>query len=125
MVTGLTRSFTTCFDEVTRVLDPKPGEHLFGMSIFLSRNRTVFIADTSVNELPTSEELADIAVATAAKAREFGHEPRVALLSFSNFGNPPRRGRNAFVRPWPSSTAAGSNSSMTGRCMQTLHSTFT
>jgi hypothetical protein len=71
------------------VLDPA-GERLFGLSIFLSRTRTVFIADTTVHELPTPEELADIAIQTARKAREFGHEPRVALLSFSNFGNPLR-----------------------------------
>jgi len=90
MVSGLTRSFGTTFDEVTRVLDAKPGERLFGLSIFLSRTRTVFIADTTVHELPTPEELADIAIQTARKARQFGHEPRVALLSFSNFGNPQR-----------------------------------
>jgi malate dehydrogenase (oxaloacetate-decarboxylating)(NADP+) len=90
MVSGLTRSFTTTFEEITRVIDPKPGMQLFGLSIFLSRNRTVFIADTSVTELPTSVQLADIAVQSAAKARQLGHEPRVALLSFSNFGNPMR-----------------------------------
>jgi malate dehydrogenase (oxaloacetate-decarboxylating)(NADP+) len=90
MVSGVTRSFGTTFDEVTRVLDATPGERLFGLSIFLSRTRTVFIADTTVHELPTPEELADIAIQTARKAREFGHEPRVALLSFSNFGNPLR-----------------------------------
>ncbi|MGH6931438.1 MAG: NADP-dependent malic enzyme [Dongiaceae bacterium] len=90
MVSGLTRSFTTTFEEITRVIDPKPGLQLFGLSIFLSRNRTVFIADTSVNELPTPQQLADIAVQSAAKARQLGHEPRVALLSFSNFGNPMR-----------------------------------
>jgi len=90
MVTGLTRSFSTCLDEITRAIDPKPGERLFGLSMFLSRARTVLIADTSVHELPTPDELADIAVQTARKARQFGHEPRVALLSFSNFGNPMR-----------------------------------
>jgi malate dehydrogenase (oxaloacetate-decarboxylating)(NADP+) len=90
MVTGLTRSFSTCLDEITRAIDPKPGDQLFGLSMFLSRARTVLIADTSVHELPTPEELADIAVQTARKARQFGHEPRVALLSFSNFGNPMR-----------------------------------
>jgi malate dehydrogenase (oxaloacetate-decarboxylating)(NADP+) len=90
MVSGLTRSFTTTFEEITRVIDPKPGMQLFGLSIFLSRNRTVFIADTSVTELPTPVQLADIAVQSAAKARQLGHEPRVALLSFSNFGNPMR-----------------------------------
>ncbi len=50
----------------------------------------MFIADTSVHELPTAVELADIAVQTAAEGAAVGHEPRVALLSFSNFGNPLR-----------------------------------
>ena len=90
LLTGMTRSFTTCFEEITRVLDQRPNERLFGLSIFLSRGRMVFIADTSVQELPSPDELADIAIQTAAKARQFGHEPRVALLSFSNFGNPMR-----------------------------------
>jgi malate dehydrogenase (oxaloacetate-decarboxylating)(NADP+) len=54
----------------------------------LARGQTVFISDTTVHELPSAETLADIAIQTAAKARILGHEPRVALLSFSNFGNP-------------------------------------
>ncbi len=91
MVTGLTRSFTTCFEEIARVIDARSNERVFGLSIFLSRNRTVFMADTTVHELPTPAELADIAIQAAAKARQFGHEPRVALLSFSNFGNPARQ----------------------------------
>ena len=47
------------------------------------------IADTTVHASPRPDELADIAQQAAAVAREMGHEPRVALLSFSNFGNPP------------------------------------
>ncbi|KZD12765.1 NADP-dependent malic enzyme [Oceanibaculum pacificum] len=90
MVTGLTRSFAVCFEDVTRVIDPQPGQLLFALAMVVAANRTVFIADTSVHELPSAEELADIATQTAAKARQLGHEPRVALLSFSNFGNPAR-----------------------------------
>src|SRR3546814_17277514 len=90
MVSGLTRSFSTTFEEITRVLDPNPGERLFGMSIVVARGRTVLIADTSVHELPSAEELADITMQTAAKARQLGHEPRAALLSFSHFGHPAR-----------------------------------
>ncbi len=88
MVTGLTRSFSTTLEEVTRAIDPRPGERLFGMTIVITQHHTVFIADTTVHELPEPEVLADIAVQTAARARAMGHEPRVALLSFSNFGNP-------------------------------------
>jgi len=89
MVTGLTRSYYHTFDEITRVIDPRPGELVFGLTIMVARGRTVFIADTTVNEVPAPKQLADIAVQTAAKARQMGHEPRVALLSYSNFGNPP------------------------------------
>ncbi|NQU71943.1 MAG: NADP-dependent malic enzyme [Rhodospirillales bacterium] len=89
MVTGLTRSYPVCFDDITRALDPKPGAVLFGLSIVVSHGRTVFIADTTVHERPNAEQLADIAVQCAAKARALGHEPRVAFLSYANFGNPP------------------------------------
>jgi malate dehydrogenase (oxaloacetate-decarboxylating)(NADP+) len=90
VVTGTTRSWATCLDDVTRVLSPKPGARVFGLNILLARGHTVFISDTMVHELPTPEELADIAVQTAAKVRQMGHEPRVAFVSFSNFGNPMR-----------------------------------
>ncbi len=90
MVTGLTRSFGIAFDDIMRVLDPKEGHRVFGLSIVVARGRTVFLSDTSVHELPTPEQLADIAIQSAAQARAMGHEPRVALLSFSNFGSPMR-----------------------------------
>jgi len=90
MVTGVTRSFNTCFDDVARAIDVRRGERVFTMAIVIARGRTIFIADTNVNELPNAEETADIAVQAAAKARQLGHAPRVALLSFSNFGNPMR-----------------------------------
>src|SRR3546814_16058925 len=89
-VTGLTRSFGVAMDDVTRVIDERPNALLMALTMVIMRGRTVFIADTNVHELPTSEQLADIACQAAAKARAFGHEPRVALLSFSNFGNPMR-----------------------------------
>ena len=91
MVTGLTRAFSTCFDDIRRVVDPQPHHVLYGLSILVLRGRTVFVADTTVNELPTAEQLADIAIQSAGKARQMGHEPRVALLSFSNFGQPMRQ----------------------------------
>ncbi|UEM03849.1 NADP-dependent malic enzyme [Skermanella rosea] len=97
MVTGLTRSFATCYKDITLVIDPRAGQRVFGVSVVVTRKRTVFIADTTVNELPTTEELAEIAVQTAAKARQMGHEPRVAFLSFSNFGQY-MRGRAEHVR---------------------------
>ncbi len=91
LVTGLTRNYYVALEDVCRVLDPRPNERLFGLTMVIAQGTTVFIADSTVHELPSPEELADIACQTAAKAREMGHEPRVAMLSFSNFGNPPRK----------------------------------
>lgn len=90
MVSGLTRSFRVTYEDITRAIDPKPGHRVFGMSMMVLDGRSVFIADTSVHELPTPEQMADIAIQSAEQARAMGYEPRVAFLSFSNFGNPMR-----------------------------------
>ncbi len=90
MVTGATRSFSVAFDDVTKVIDPKPGERAMGVTILIAKGRTIFVADTLVHDLPTPETLADIATEAAAYARRLGHEPRVAMLCSSNFGNPTR-----------------------------------
>ena len=90
MVTGLTRSFAVSFQDVSRVMGPLPDHIVFGLSILVARGRTVFIADTTVHERPDPDQLVDIAIQCAAKARQMGVEPRVAFLSFSNFGQPMR-----------------------------------
>ncbi|MDH3738078.1 MAG: phosphate acyltransferase, partial [Alphaproteobacteria bacterium] len=89
MITGLTRRFSTCFRDISRVLDPMPGQQVFGLTIHTTSNHTLFVADTSVHERPTPEVMVEIAKQSAAKARQMGHEPRIAFLSYSNFGNPP------------------------------------
>ena len=88
LISGLTRPFAQTAREVNLVLDPKPGEIPFGIHLMIGKNYTVFLADTTINERPNSEELAHIAKETAAVARRLGHEPRVAFLSYSTFGNP-------------------------------------
>tara|TARA_R100000005_G_scaffold94905_1_gene74414 strand:- start:9853 stop:12120 length:2268 start_codon:yes stop_codon:yes gene_type:complete len=88
LVTGITRRFNIAFKEVQKVIDPKPGALVIGVSVIVGRDRTVFMADTTVTTLPTAEELVQISKETAEVARRLGHEPRVALLSYSNFGNP-------------------------------------
>ncbi|NML07535.1 NADP-dependent malic enzyme [Sphingomonas sp. G-3-2-10] len=91
MITGVTRTWAESMRQVKRVIDPVPGRTAFGMHILVGQSHTVFIADTTVNERPSAEELADIAEGSAAVARRMGHEPRVAFLSYSNFGNPEGR----------------------------------
>ncbi len=88
MITGVTRTYSQTLREVRRVIDVADGRTAFGMHLMVGQSHTVFIADTTVNERPTAEELADIAEQTAQVARQMGHEPRVAFLSYSNFGNP-------------------------------------
>jgi len=88
-VSGITRHFSQVFQQVKLVVDPKPGHTPFGIHIFAGRASTILIADTTVNERPDAELLADIAVTTAEAARRLGMEPRVAFISYSNFGNPP------------------------------------
>jgi malate dehydrogenase (oxaloacetate-decarboxylating)(NADP+) len=88
MITGVTRTWAESMRQVKRVIDPQPGRTPFGMHVLVGQSHTVFIADTTVNERPNAEELADIAEGTAQVARRMGHEPRVAFLSYSNFGNP-------------------------------------
>ena len=89
MVTGLTRNYSIALGAIRDVIDPKPGHRVIGVSIALSRGRTVLVADTAVIDMPTSEELADIAEEAAAVARRLGYEPRVAMLAYSTFGHPP------------------------------------
>jgi malate dehydrogenase (oxaloacetate-decarboxylating)(NADP+) len=97
MVTGLTRNFSVALDNVRRAVDVSPGHTAIGVSMALVRGRTVFIADTSIHELPNSEELASIAQEAAGVARRFGYEPRVAFLSYSTFGYP-KGDRAEYVR---------------------------
>ena len=87
MVTGVTRNFNMVLKEVRRVLDVK--ERMIGLSVLLAKGRTLFVADTSIHELPNAEELAEIAIQAADTVRKLGKTPRVAFLSYSTFGNPP------------------------------------
>ncbi len=87
MVTGVTRNFNMVLKEVRRVLDVR--NRMIGLSILLARGRTLFVADTSIHELPNAEELAEIAIQAAETVRKLGKTPRVAFLSYSTFGNPP------------------------------------
>ena len=89
MITGLTRAYHSSLEDVLRVIDPRPGSRVFGLTMMLAKGRTVFIADTTVHELPDTKTLADIATQAARTVERMGFTPRVALLSFSNFGNPP------------------------------------
>ena len=89
MITGHTKGYFDCLQDVLQVIKPIPSKILFSYSILLTKDNNLIISDCSVNELPSAKELAEITIQTAAIAKEMGYQnPRVALLSFSNFGNP-------------------------------------
>jgi malate dehydrogenase (oxaloacetate-decarboxylating)(NADP+) len=88
MVTGVTRTFSDTLENIKYVIDERPGEIIFGLTIVVTKKGTVFIADTNVHEYPTAENLADIAISSARVARTLGFTPRVAFLAHSTFGKP-------------------------------------
>ena len=87
-VTGNTRRFGASLEKVSQVIDPRPGEIMFGLNMVIAKGKTIFVGDTSVNEYPSSEELAEIAISTARVAKMFGFIPKVAFVSHSTFGQP-------------------------------------
>ncbi len=88
MVTGNTRRYSSSLDKVTKVIEPRSGEIMFGLNMIVNKGKTVFIGDTSVHEYPNSEQLAEIAISSARVVRLFGFNPKVAFLSHSTFGEP-------------------------------------
>ncbi len=91
MVTGTSRHYWQALQNVMLAVDPAKGHRAFGMSAMVTNKQTIFIADTAINENPNAEEMADIAIQAADAVRRLGFKPRVAFLSFTNFGNPMRR----------------------------------
>jgi malate dehydrogenase (oxaloacetate-decarboxylating)(NADP+) len=89
MVTGVTRNYSIALNDVRHVIDAKPGHRVIGISLCLARGRTVIVADTAITEMPGGQEISEIAIEAAGVARRLGYEPRVALLAFSTFGQPP------------------------------------
>lgn len=87
LVTGLTRGYRKSLTDVWQVIKNKKDHTVLGVSMLISKGRTIFITDTACSELSSSERLATIAVQTAKKVKDMGYEPRVAFLSFSNFGS--------------------------------------
>ena len=88
MVTGNTRRYSSSLKKVTKVVDARPGEIMFGLNMIVNKGKTVFIADTTVHEYPTSKQMAEIAISASRVVRLFGFDPKVAFLSHSTFGQP-------------------------------------
>ena len=88
MVTGGTRHHAATIEKLNKIVEARPGEIIFGLTMLVSKGRTVFVADTNVHDNPTAEQLVEIAISSTRVARLFGFDPKVAFLSHSTFGKP-------------------------------------
>ncbi|RLE19125.1 MAG: NADP-dependent malic enzyme [Acidobacteria bacterium] len=89
---GLTHNYPTIVRPGLEIIDRKKGvSKVAGLYIVIVKGKLLFFADTTMNITPNAEELADIAIQVADYARNFNVEPKVAMLSFSNFGSSEHR----------------------------------
>jgi malate dehydrogenase (oxaloacetate-decarboxylating)(NADP+) len=87
IINGVTQGYAEALRPILRVLGTRENDVAAGLYIIVQKNRTLFFADTTVNIEPSAEELATIACNSADVATFFDIEPRIAFLSFSNFGS--------------------------------------
>jgi malate dehydrogenase (oxaloacetate-decarboxylating)(NADP+) len=88
MISGLTRNYQDTIRPAIHIIGTEPGVNkIAGMYIMLTSKGPLFLADTTVNFNPTAEELANITLLVAKEVRSFGITPRIAMLSYSNFGS--------------------------------------
>jgi malate dehydrogenase (oxaloacetate-decarboxylating)(NADP+) len=88
LLNGISQNYPETLRPAIQVIGVKPGSRLAGIYMMIFKKRILWFADTTVNIQPTAEELADLAIQTAQLAQSFMiEEPRVAMLSFSNFGS--------------------------------------
>ena len=88
MISGLSRNYPETIRPAIQIIGTEEGvQKIAGMYIMLTKRGPLFLADTTVNFNPTADELADITLLVAKEVRSFGITPRVAMLSYSNFGS--------------------------------------
>ena len=88
MVTGNIRHYAASVEKLKYVVEARPGEEIFGMTMIVSKGKTVLVADTNVQDFPSSERLVNVSKSCVRVARLFGFDPKVAFLSHSTFGKP-------------------------------------
>jgi malate dehydrogenase (oxaloacetate-decarboxylating)(NADP+) len=88
MISGLTKNYPDTIRPALHCIGTEPGvKKIAGMYLMLAKKGPLFLADTTVNFNPTAEELAEITLLTAKEVRNFNIIPRIAMLSYSNFGS--------------------------------------
>jgi len=87
LISGLTRNYASTIRPALQVIGAKPGSRVAGMYIMMTSRGPLFFGDTTVNENPNAQELAEISVLLDAAVKRFNVKPRLAMLSYSNFGS--------------------------------------
>ena len=88
LISGISRNYRTTIKPALEVIGKEEGVNkVVGMYIMRTKKGTLFLADTTINESPTAEEIAEIGVMIAKTVKQFRIKPRLALLSYSNFGS--------------------------------------
>ncbi len=87
LISGLTRNYASTIKPALHVIGAKEGSRIVGMYMMLTSKGPLFLGDTTVNTDPSAEELADITVLIEKAVRRFNVKPRIAMLSYSNFGS--------------------------------------
>ncbi len=88
MVTGNIRHYAASIEKLKKVVDSRPGEEIFGMTMMVSKGKTILVADTNVKDFPSAKRLVNVSKSCVRVARLFGFDPKVAFLSHSTFGKP-------------------------------------
>ena len=88
MVTGNIRHYAASIEKLEKVVDSRAGEEIFGMTMIVSKGKTVLVADTNVKDFPSPKRLVNVSKSCVRVARLFGFDPKVAFLSHSTFGKP-------------------------------------
>ena len=88
MVTGNIRHYAASIEKLKKVVDSRPGEEIFGMTMINAKAKTILVADTNVQDFPSADRLVKVSKSCVRVARLFGFEPKVAFLSHSTFGKP-------------------------------------
>ena len=88
MVTGNIRHYAASIEKLKKVVDSRPGEEIFGMTMIVSKGKTILVADTNVQDFPSPKRLVNVSKSCVRVARLFGFDPKVAFLSHSTFGKP-------------------------------------
>ena len=87
LISGLTRKYADTIRPALEIIGASEGKKVIGMYIMLTKRGMYFFADTTMLDNPTPEELVDVAALTSRIISEFGLTPKVAFLSYSNFGS--------------------------------------